>query len=56
MSEKGIIKLVTSIVLIIGITIVCVAFIVNGEMEVAIVTIFLVGLFYIVLQLIKRWF
>ena len=56
MSEKGIIKLVTNIVLIVGITTVCVALIVKGEIDAAILTILMIGAGYIVFQVIKRIF
>ena len=56
MSEKGIIKLVTSIVLIIGITAVCIAFIVKGEIDAAVTTILMIGGGYIILQYLKRIF
>lgn len=54
MSEKGIIKLVTNIALIVGITSVCVASIVKGEIEAALATILMLGAGYLVLQFMKR--
>lgn len=54
MSEKGIIKLVTNIAIIIGITVVSVTLIQAGEVENFIVIALFIGVFYIILQVIKK--